>query len=184
MPKEEAQRIEDFYKKGFSQATAYQDKCKKDTENTGIIHICKETGHIARWWDWEKWYKRQHSDEFWDEYKRRKAAKLPRSDEADEHFQSRGKWDKNAVNSTTQGLGAAIFKEFNYMLLQWIIKKGYFNKVKFCVPVHDEICLECPKEITDEVVKETKYCMESVGGKYCHLLPLPAEEEVGPYWKH
>ena len=47
-----------------------------------------------------------------------------------------------------------------------------------------EICLECPKELTDEVVRATKHFMESVGSKYCHKLPLPAQEEIGKYWKH
>ena len=66
----------------------------------------------------------------------------------------------------------------------WILDKGYQNKVKFCVPVHDEICEECPKELTSEVVAATKHFMETIGAKYCHRLPLPAEEEVGPFWKH
>lgn len=184
MPVEEAKAIEDNYKKGFAGATKYQEECKKYTENTGIIRICKETGHIAKWWDWDVWYKRQHSTEFWDEYKQRKESGLPRTKEADEHFKARNKYDKNAVNSTTQGLGAVIFKEFNYKLLMWILDNDYFNKVKFCIPVHDEICLECPKELTKEVVKMTKYFMESTGAKYCHLLPLPAQEEVSDHWVH
>ena len=37
---------------------------------------------------------------------------------------------------------------------------------------------------TDEVVKATKHFMESVGAIYCHKLPLPAQEEIGKYWKH
>lgn len=184
MPKEEAMAIEDNYKKGFAGATAYQEMCKKRTEKTGIIYICKETGHIAKWWDWDKWYARQHSQEFWDDFRARKEAGLPRSEEADEHFKARSKWDKNSVNSTTQGLGAVIFKGFNYRLMMWILENGYFNIVKFCVPAHDEICLEAPEELTDEVVKITKYIMESEGAKYCHRLPLPAQEEVGKFWKH
>lgn len=184
MPKEEAQRIEENYKKGFAGATEYQEMCKKRTESTGIIYICKETGHIAKWWDWDVWNKRQHSQEFWDTYRALKAAGEPIPSIYEEHFAARNKWDKNSVNSTTQGLGAVIFKDFNYELYKWIIQKGYFNKVKFCVPVHDEICLEAPEELTDEVVKATKYFMESVGAKYCHKLPLPAQEEVGKYWRH
>lgn len=184
MPKEEAIAIEENYKKGFAGATAYQEMCKKRTEKTGIIYICKETGHIARWWDWDKWYKRQHSKEFWDEFRARKAAGLPRTEEAEEHFKARNKWDKNAVNSTTQGLGAVIFKVFTYRLYKWILENNYFNIVKFCVPVHDEICLECPEEMTDLVVEKTKFFMESTGAEFCHLLPLPAQEEVGKHWKH
>lgn len=158
--------------------------CKKRTENSGTIYICKETGHIAKWWDWEEWHKRQTSKEFWDTYRALKASGEPIPDIYQEHFAARNKWDKNSVNSTTQGLGAVIFKHFNYLLYRWIIKKGYFNKVKFCVPVHDEICLEAPEEITDEVVKATKHYMESVGALYCHKLPLPAQEEIGKCWKH
>lgn len=184
MSKEEAMTIEDNYKKGFAEATKYQEMCKKRTESTGIIYICKETGHIAKWWDWEDWHKRQVSKEFWDNYRTLKAAGEPIPEIYQEHFAARNKWDKNSVNSTTQGLGAVIFKHFNYELYKWIIQKGYFNKVKFCVPVHDEICLECPEELTDEVVKTTKHFMESIGALYCHRLPLPAQEEVGKYWKH
>ena len=184
MPKEEAMAIEDNYKKGFAGATKYQEMCKKRTEDSGIIYICKETGHIAKWWDWEEWHKRQTSKEFWDTYRILKASGEPIPSIYQEHFAARNKWDKNSVNSTTQGLGAVIFKHFNYELYKWVIERGYFNKVKFCVPVHDEICLECPEELTDEVVKATKYFMESVGSLYCHKLPLPAQEEVGKYWKH
>lgn len=188
MPKKEAQEIERNYREGFAGATAYQEMCKKRTESTGIIYICKETGHIAKWWDWAVWVKRQHSQEFWDGYKEAKRRNLetgePIPEIYEEHFAARSKWDKNAVNSTTQGLGAVIFKQFNYELYKWIIAKGYFNKVKFCVPVHDEICLECPKELTEEVVTKTKYFMESVGALYCHKLPLPAEESVADHWVH
>ena len=184
MPKEEAQRIEDNYKKGFAGATRYQEMCKRRTESTGIIYICKETGHIAKWWDWDKWNERQHSREFWDTYRELKATGKPIPSIYEEHFAARNKWDKNSVNSTTQGLGAVIFKHFNYELYKWVIENGYFNKVKFCVPVHDEICLEAPEELTDEVVRATKHFMESIGALYCHKLPLPAQEEVGKCWKH
>ena len=184
MSKEEAQRIEKNYKEGFAGATAYQEMCKKRVEKTGIVHICKETGHIAKWWDWGKWHRRQNSEEFWEEYKTRKEAGLPRTEEATEHFEARNKWDKNSVNSTTQGLGAVIFKHFTYRLMMWILDNNLFNIVKFCVPVHDEICLECPKNLTKEVVKMTKFFMEDTGSIYCHKLPLPAQEEIGEYWKH
>jgi len=107
MPKEEAMAIENNYKEGFAEATAYQEMCKQRTENSGIIYICKETGHIAKWWDWDKWYKNQHSQEFWDEYKKAKAQydqfKIPIPEKFEKHFAARNKWDKNSVNSTTQG---------------------------------------------------------------------------------
>lgn len=184
MKPEDAKAIEKYYKEGFSGATKYQENCMKYTESTGIIRICKETGHIAKWWDWNKWYKRQHSEDFWNEYRRKKELGLPKSKEEEEHFKARNKWDKNSVNSTTQGLGSVIFKHFSFRFMMWILDNNLFDIVKFCIPVHDEICIECPKEMTDEVVKKLKYFMEDTGSLYCHLLPLPAQEEISNHWVH
>lgn len=184
MDVEEAKSIEKNYKEGFAGATKYQEECKKYTESTGIIRICKETGHIAKWWDWKEWHDRQTSKEFWENYRERKAAGLPKTEEETNHFKARNKYDKNAVNSTTQGLGAVIFKHFNYRFMMWILENNLFDKVKFCIPVHDEICIECPKEITEKIVSKLKYFMENTGSLYCHLLPLPAEAEISDHWVH
>ena len=184
MSKEEAMEIEKNYKEGFEGATKYQEMCKKRTESSGIVYICKETGHIAKWWDWDKWIERQKSKDFWDTYRELKTNNKPIPDIYTEHFAAKNKWNKNSVNSTTQGLGAVIFKHFNYELYKWILENNYFGIVKFCVPAHDEIVLECPNEMVEEVVKMTKHFMESIGALYCHKLPLPAQEAVGPHWIH
>lgn len=186
MPKEEAQGIEDNYKKGFYGATQYQEKCKKFVERNGYITICKETNHRAYWWDWKWWKKQQasYTHEFWEEYPEHKKNKDLIWSQVREHFKALNKWHKNGVNSTTQGLGSVIFKIFNRLLLEWIIKNNLFGKVRFCVPVHDEICIECPKENTKEVVDKVKELMSYAGELFCHRLPMPAEEEVGKYWKH
>lgn len=183
MTPEEAQQIEKNYKEGFSGATKFQEECKKFTANNGYIVICKETGHKAYWWDWKEWYSRQRDSQFWEDYRRYKAeGYIPPIYKA--HFKAKSKWDKNSVNSRTQGLGAVIFKHFNYRFFQWILEKGWFNIVKFCVPAHDEIVIECPKEIQKEVTEKLKYFMSSTGELYCHRLSMPAEEAVGTCWIH
>lgn len=184
MSVEEAKSIEENYKKGFYGATRFQEKCKKFIENNGYVVICEETGHKAYWWDWEDWHKRQISKEFWDTYRVLKDSNQPIPEIYSEHFKARNKWDKNGVNSKTQGLGAVIFKVFNAKFFYWLVDKGLFNIVKFCVPVHDEICIECPKEHTKEVVAKLKEIMQTTGELFCHKLPMPAQEEIGEYWKH
>ena len=186
MPREEAYSIETNYKKGFYGATKYQENCKKIIERNGYIVICKETNHRAYWWDW-KWWKQQeasHTQEFWDEYPTHKEAKDIVWKRTSEFFKARAKWHKNSVNSTTQGLGSVIFKIFNYNFLKWIIANNLFGKVKFCVPVHDEICVECPKEYTEIVVNKLKELMSKAGELFCHRLPMPAEAEINTCWKH
>ena len=186
MSAEEAQSIEDNYKKGFYGATKYQNACTKFIENNGYIVICKETNHRAYWWDW-KWWKKQgekHTQEFWQEYPIHKQAKDSVWRQVSEYFKARSKWHKNSVNSTTQGLGSVIFKIFNYNFLLWIIENNLFGKVKFCIPVHDEVCIECPKEYTSTVVPKLKQLMSEAGELFCHRLPMPSEEAVGKYWIH
>lgn len=186
MSVEEAQSIEDNYKKGFYGATEYQETCKRFIEKNGYIPICKETGHKAYWWDW-KWWKRQgelHTPEFWQEYSVHKEAKDRIWQQTKEYFKARSKWHKNSVNSTTQGLGSVIFKLFNYRFFKWIVENNLFGKVKFCIPAHDEICIECPKEYTEIVVPRLKQFMSETGELFCHRLPMPAEEEIDTCWRH
>lgn len=187
MPLSQALEIENNYKKGFSGATAFQERCKKFTSSNGYIVICAETGHKAYWWDWDKWHSNQMSEEFWDEFRALKALGLrvnQMPSKFSEHFKAKSKWDKNAVNSKTQGLGAVIFKIFNYEFLCWLIDKDLFGIVKYCIPVHDEICIECPKELTEEIVVRLKQTMSEVGERFCHKLPMPADAEVSDHWVH
>lgn len=187
MDPKEAQEIEENYKKGFWGATQYQNNCQKFVEKNGYIVICKETNHKVYWWDWKWWKKQQESftREFWDEYRLyHKGTGDAAAKRVKEHFQAKSKWNKNSVNSTTQGLGAVIFKIFNRTFMEWIVSNGYFGKIKYCIPAHDEICIECPKELTDTVVPVLKKYMSDAGELFCHRLPMPAEEEVSDHWVH
>lgn len=43
--------------------------------------------------------------------------------------------------------------------------------------------MEYPKTLT-EFPKLLETIMESSAAKYCKTLPIPAEAEIGEYWKH
>ena len=91
------------------------------------------------------------------------------------HFKAKTKWEKNACNSPLQGCGAILFKVFNKMLFDWVIDNGYFNKIKFCVPVHDEINVECSKEIAEEVSIKIQEIMKEAAKPFLHTLELDAD---------
>lgn len=183
---EEAQEYIDRLEKGFSGVSDFAKKGSSFVRKNGYINICKYTGHKKYWWDHSEWLKRQKSfnQEFWEEYRKNhkgtgdEIALMVR-----EHFQAAAKYDRDARNVVTQGTGAIIMKEALTRLFNWIIENNYFNIIHICVSVHDEICCDFPKELT-EFPKIVERIMEESAYKYCKSLPIPAEANVGKYWIH
>lgn len=80
--------------------------------------------------------------------------------------------------------GAIIFKIFNRMLFNWVIENGYFDVVKFCVPVHDEINVECPKEIANTVVNKIQEIMKEAAKPFLRVLELDSDASISDHWIH
>ena len=68
----------------------------------------------------------------------------------------------------------------------WIKEKGYQDKVKICITVHDSIVLEVDdnKALIDEVAKECTQVMSNVPKTYLpnNRVPFRADAEVGYSW--
>lgn len=178
MDPEVAKSIYENYMKGFPGIAKFQDRQKRFVVNNGYILISPVTGHKAFWWDWEYWKKVQEgfTREFWDNYKtfhKGTGDKIAKHISA--HFKAKTKWEKNACNSPLQGSGAIIFKMFNRRLFDWILEKGYFDIVKFCIPVHDEINVECPKELAEEVREKIQEIMKEVARPFLKVLELDSD---------
>ena len=178
MSMEKAKSIYDNYMKGFPGIAKFQNYQKNFVVKNGYILISPITGHRAFWWDWEYWKQVQSSytPEFWDEYKLyHKGTGDTIAKKVSTHFKAKTKWEKNACNSPLQGCGAILFKVFNRMLFNWVLEKGYFNKVKFCVPVHDEINVECPQEIGEEVRETIQTIMQEAAKPFLQTLTLESD---------
>lgn len=187
MDPEVAKGIYDNYMKGFPGIAKFQQKQKKFVVDNGYILISPVTGHKAFWWDWKWWKKVQQSynQEFWEEY--RSYHKGTGDDVAravSKHFKAKTKWEKNACNSPLQGCGAIIFKRFNKALFDWIVDNGYFDKVKFCIPVHDEINVECPTDMAEEVKNKIQEVMRSEAQPFLKTLTLDSDASVSDHWIH
>lgn len=187
MKPDEAKNIYDSYMSGFSGISKFQNYQKKFVVNNGYILISPVTGHKAFWWDWKYWKKRQASfdSSFWEDYRMyHKGTGDSIAKKVSTHFKAKTKWEKNACNSPLQGLGAIIFKRFNTHLFNWILENNYFNIVKFCIPVHDEINLEVPTELTDLVKNKTQELMTKAATAYLSTLTLDSDAEVSDHWVH
>lgn len=69
------------------------------------------------------------------------------------------------------------------MIFHWVVKNGYFGKIKLCTLVHDECNWEFPKEVS-EFPNLVKKAMEKTANIYCKTLPIPADADVGDHWIH
>ena len=150
--------------KGFPGIAKFQQKQKNHVVQKGYILISPVTGHKAFWWDWKWWKKVEASQDnaFWTNYRENhKGTGDEVARKVSKHFKAKTKWEKNACNSPLQGSGAIIFKRFNKVLFDWIVDNGYFNIVKFCIPVHDEINVECPEAMAEEVKNKIQEVMNS-----------------------
>ena len=182
-----AKQVYDNYMEGFKGISTFQNNHKNFVVKNGYILISPITGHKAFWWDWKYWCKVQQSftREFWEDYKENhKGKKTKIAALVKIHFKAKTKWEKNACNSPLQGLGAIIFKQFNTNLFNWIVENNYFNIIKFCVPVHDEINVECPNELTEIVTNKIKETMTNAGKPYLKTLQLDSDAEISDHWVH
>ena len=187
MDPKEAKDIYDNYMKGFPGIARFQSRQKKFVVDNGYILISPVTGHKAYWWDWKYWKKVQasYTSEFWDEYRAyHKGTGDTIANAVSTHFKAKTKWEKNACNSPLQGSGACIFKLFNKMLFDWVVDNGYFNIVKFCIPVHDEINVECPKEMAQEVSDKVQEIMKEAAKPFLSTLELDSDSSISDHWIH
>lgn len=184
---EEAQAVVDKLDKAFAGMTAFAKKGAAFVRSNGYILINPQTGHRLNWWDWNQWKERQRrysEPGFWDDFKaHHKGTGDALAIEVRQHFQAASKYDRLARNVVTQGTGAIILKSAMTTLFNWIVDNRYFNIIHICVAVHDEINCDYPKEL-ESFPKTLETIMEEAAAKYCKSLPIPAEAEVAPFWKH
>lgn len=181
-----AREIENNYMNGFSGLKAYQERQKEFVVKNGYILLSPVTGHKAFIYDWDNLnrinndlgtidgqYVLQHRIE-----------EDPLFQEADFLRRRISESMKQSVNYPIQGAGALCFKLASIKLFNWLKSNNLLFKVKYCIPVHDEINLEAPEEIADEVAKILVKCMESGGKPFCTRAPLTADISIGDHWIH
>lgn len=183
---EKAREFKVAYEKAFPGIAAFKKKGSKEVREKGYIVMCKETGHKMYWYKHEEWLKTQQlfTPDFWEEYKlKHKGTGDSIAKMVSEHSKEGAYWDRLALNSVTQGTGAICLKQSGIDFFKWIVDNGYFGKVLLCDLVHDEICIEFPKE-HPEIADILKRIMEKAASLYCKSLPIPAEPETSIYWRH
>ncbi|MCR4790283.1 MAG: DNA polymerase I [Treponemataceae bacterium] len=85
--------------------------------------------------------------------------------------------ERMAVNTPIQGSAADIVKKAMICVFEKLNEK--YPQAKMLLQVHDEIIVECPQDISDQVASTIKECMENVVKLN---VPLKVSVEIGKRW--
>lgn len=186
---ERAKEIYENYMSGFAGLKRYQDFRRVDVMRKGYILLSKITGHKAYIYDYDelkRQMEKQDDPDFWAYYREMKQEN-PECDTVQgvrRLARRKAESEKQSINYPIQAAGALCFKLASIKLFNWLLKNGLLFKVKYCIPVHDEINLEAPDEISEEVADILVECMVSAGKPFCTRAHLGADVEIGDHWIH
>lgn len=184
-----AKEIYENYMSGFAGLKRYQDFRRVDVMRKGYILLSPITGHKAYIYDYDELkmqMEKQDDPDFWAYYREMKQEN-PECDTVQgvrRLATRKAESEKQSINYPIQAAGALCFKLASIKLFNWLLKNGLLFKVKYCIPVHDEINLEAPDEISEEVADILVKCMVSAGKPFCTRAHLGADVEIGDHWIH
>ena len=194
---EDSDRIYNNYRRGFPGIANYQDTQKAFVNRNGYIILNELTRARAFIYDFDELKKLESSftKEFWNRYrdipKNENKKKVPRNQEESvmcnnvrHYFKRKSESERQSIDYKCQGSGAVMWKLACIFLWKYVIEHELVFKVKFVVPVHDEINIECPDSIAEEMTLVLKDCMLRAGTYFCKRVKMPADAEVGKCWIH
>lgn len=189
IPVEEAKEIYDNFMEGFPGIKRYQDYCRMAVMRDGYILLNPLTGHRAHIYDAEELKEtrsKMQEPRFW-EYYQNARKRNPQDEivqEVRHYMQRKAASEKQSINYRIQNRGAMCFKLSSIKLFNWIVDHKLIDKVKMCVPAHDEFNLECPVAIKEQVGKVLIDCMVAGGKPFCPNVFLGADIDINDHWVH
>lgn len=189
IPVEEAKEIYDNFMEGFPGIKRYQDYCRAAIMRDGYILLNPLTGHRAHIYDAEELketHNKMQEPGFWEYYQnvRKRNPQDEIVQEVRHYMQRKAASEKQSINYRIQNRGAMCFKLSSIKLFNWIVDHKLIDKVKMCIPAHDEFNLECPAAIKEQVGKVLIDCMIAGGKPFCPNVFLGADIDINDHWVH
>ena len=83
-----------------------------------------------------------------------------------------------------QGTAADMTKLACILFYNELVKRNLLFKVLLINVVHDEILIESPEEMAEEMKDLLVTCMEKAGDVFCKIIKITADASLGDYWIH
>lgn len=195
IPIEEAREIYNDYMDGFKGIKKYQDFCRKDVMEKGYILLNPLTGHKAYIYDFDRLKELRESFKnpgFWESYRKLKVDNPDSSlvQEVKHYFKRKSASEKQSINYRIQGTGSMCLRVSMINFFEYLRKHNLLFKVLICVTPYDEINVEAPEEIAEDIAQVLYNCMVKAGAYFCTRCRLDAEisrlpnGELPTYWIH
>lgn len=189
---EEGHRIYNSYMKAFPGLASYWDSNKREAFRTGYVefnHVTKRKSYIDFFDEYKKLEEKIRVPGFWDNYRRHKTSD---TDEfrnnllplVRKYFNYKGDIERRAMNYRVQGTAADITKLASVYIFNYLKENDLLFKVWFPATIHDEVVLECPDTISEELAPIVTKCMEDAGNRFYTRVPFTASTHRGLTWEH
>ena len=195
IPQDEANRIYNNYMKGFAGLKRYQDFRRRDWWDKGYILLSPLTGHKAYIYDYEdlkKIQERFKEPGFWEYYREMKvsAPECETVQMVKRFFKRKSASEKQSINYPIQAAGSMCLRVSMINFFEWLRQEDLLFKVLICVAPYDEMNVEAPAEIAEEIANKLYYYMVKAGAYFCTRCKLDADistledGSLPTYWIH
>jgi len=91
--------------------------------------------------------------------------------------------ERNAINSPPQGSAADMMKKaIGILHKEWYSQPWGYDKFGICGPIHDELVLDVPTPIAQDVAKFVKEVMIQTAEEMCIGIPFKVDISIGSRW--
>ena len=192
LPLDEGKFIVESYFKAFPDIKNYFDECEKLAFERGYILIDPVTGFKEFLPDVDDTFrerlKKTNNPAFWKQYSRLKHSNPVKfakiKEDVSKFSKLKSEIRKKALNYPIQGSAASLTKRAGVLFFDWMLDNNMQDIVLIPNFVHDEIMLECPKDMAESVADTLKNFMKEAADPYCKIVPLEAVPVITPYWTH
>ncbi len=180
IPIEEARKIYKNYMSGFSGLQRYQAYRRKDWWDKGYILLNPATGHKAYIYDYSELKNidsMTNKEGFWEEYRVLKNTNPYDSKVQDikRLWKRKAASSRQSINYPIQATGSMCLRFSLIFFFQYLKKNDLLFDVKICVTPYDEINIEAPEHIAEDVARELYNCMVKAGAVFCTRCKLDAD---------
>lgn len=184
---EEGKQLYDMYMGLFTTLPEYFVKCHEFVKTHGYIpndplfggktFFARGKEYRSKASDkdyWRKYWRERDIDSTW--YRNEKST-------LGWYFAMDREMPRLGVNYRIQGIGAVMMKLSAIYFYSYIQKNKLHGKVRIVNIVHDELLVECPIKISEQIAKVLQGCMERAGNECLKRLKIKAEPEILTRWK-
>jgi DNA polymerase-1 len=102
--------------------------------------------------------------------------------EVTQFFKLKSEYQRLSLNNPVQARSSMMIKLSALLLFDWILENNYINLIKICNSVHDELVVECSKNLEEIAREKVGEFMITAGNYYLENLKIKADAAIGDNW--